>query len=231
MTAVNFYYVDDSGDERQDLLAALEIPAEHWKECLRVWLSWRKWLYKKHHLPASYELHGAEFIEGRGSPVPPWLDDDGTAREPLLNRSKGLRHEIYWQSLRQISRSPGARLLTIHQAHVDKMAIYQDLLAWIHDELAASKRLGIVLVDGTDPNYRRQHRKLDLDDRLVIEDVWMKESAHCQFTQMADLAVHASFQAVVRNRDKKFMWDWYGEHLLPIIQPGSEHRTFIRGLI
>ena len=85
-------------------------------------------------------------------------------------------------------------------------------------------------MDGTNPNYRKQHRKLKLKDRLIVEDVWMKDSAHCQFIQIADMAVHAAFQAVARNPDKSFMWDWYAEYLIPILEPGSEHGTLIRGL-
>jgi hypothetical protein len=230
LTAVNFYYVDDSGDEHQDLLAAIEVPAEAWKECLRLWLSWRKWLYKRHYLPTDYELHGSEFVEGRGNPVPTWVDDAGIAHDPPLNTTKGVRREIYWQCLRQIARSPNVRILTIHQAGVDKMAIYHDLLGWIQQELAAAGRLGVVVVDGVDPNYRKQHRELDLKERLIVEDVWMKDSAHCQFIQMADLAVHAAFQAVVQNPDKNFMWDWYKAHVGPIIEVGSAHPLGIRGL-
>ena len=234
MSAVNFYYVDDSGDEDQDLLSALEVPAESWRETLRLWLTWRRWLYNhpKFRVPASYEFHGAEFIEGRGDPVPPWVDESGVAHAPPLNTTKGLRREVYWRALRQIAHAQGegVRLLTVHRGGVDKMAIYHELLSWIADELQATKRYGFVMVDGRDPNYTRQHRLLKLKKRLVIEDVWMKDSAQCQFIQMADLCVHAAFQAVVLNQDKSFMWHWYADHLMPIIEPGSEHGTLIRGV-
>lgn len=234
MPGVNFYYVDDSGDESQDLLSALEVPAEAWRETLSLWLGWRRWLYKnsKFRIPASYEFHGAHFIEGRGEPVPPWVDQAGVAHAPALNSTKGLRREVYRRALRQIAHAKrkGVRLFTVHRGGVDKMATYHELLSWIDLELEAGKRYGFVMVDGRDPNYTRQHRLLELEERLVIEDVWMKDSAQCQFIQMADLCVHAAFQAIVRNQDKAFMWDWYAEYLTPIVEPGSEHGTLIRGL-
>ena len=120
--------------------------------------------------------------------------------------------------------------MTVYEPSTDKMAAYHELLGWIQAELAASKRLGMVIVDGLDPNYKRQHRELDIKKRLIIEDVWMKDSSQCQFVQMTDLAVHAAFQAIVRNPDKSFMWDWYSDYLTPMVEPGSEHGLLIRGL-
>jgi hypothetical protein len=226
---VNFYYVDDSGDDDQLLLSALEVPANHWKACLRVWLGWRKTMWRQHMLPTSYELHSVDFVNGRGAPAPSGTVIAGGGPPPI-NESKPLRRQLFRQSLAQIARSPETRLMTVYRRDLNKMAAYTELIDWIEYELSIENAQGVIVVDGLDPSYRLQHRNLPLKTRRVIEDAWMKDSAHCQFVQMADLSVHSAFQFVARQPAKSFMWDWYESYLAPIAVPGSVDPSGIKGL-
>lgn len=224
MAGVNFYYVDDSGDSKRGvlLLTALEVPVSAWSQNLHKWLGWRRFLYRKHGLPTRYELHGHKFVTGRGAPN----EDDPDAP---INKDKALRHDIYQQSLRQIARC-GFRVFTNYRADGDKSAIYDDLMSWIARELVADNAQGVMIVDGLDQGFHRpHHRALPIKSRLIVEDAWMKDSAHCQFVQMADLAVHAAFQGIAQKPTKTFMWDWYRDFVAPAAVPGGPHETGIRG--
>jgi hypothetical protein len=227
VSGVNFYYVDDSGDETCTLLTALEIPVDRWSVCLRTWLGWRKALFRKHHLPTDFEIHSSEFLQGKGEPAPVVEGE----KAPLINTSRGLRREIFESSLAQIARTPGLRMLTIYRDDTEKMLLYRDLLAWIEDEARIDSTHAIMIVDGIEKRYRMEHRALKLRTRVVVEDVWMQDSVHSQLIQMADMAVHAAFQRAVRNPDKTFMWEWYSRHLLSVAyDEGNAHPTLIRGL-
>jgi len=234
MSGVNFYYVDDSGDDDQTLLTAVEIPVEHWAICLKVWLGWRKALFRKHRLPASFEIHTGEFLRGKGDPAPVLLDAKGaplpTKEQPRINTSKGLRREIIHGSVAQIGLSPRTRFFTIYAEGTDKMALYRDLLEWIEQELVIEQKHGLMLVDGIDSNYRLQHRALPIRTRRIMEDVWMQDSVHSQFIQVADIAVHAAFQGIVQNANKRFAWNWYQDYLTPLAVEGSNHPSRIKGL-
>ena len=63
-------YVDDSGDETQDLLTALAIPVSVWAETLQTWKEFRRWVAKRFDIPTNTELHalglGTNSNAGRG---------------------------------------------------------------------------------------------------------------------------------------------------------------------
>jgi hypothetical protein len=63
-------YVDDSGDETCDLLAAVLLPLDAWRECLGAWLNWRRYLFGKWGIPADFELHALEFLRLRNCQIP-----------------------------------------------------------------------------------------------------------------------------------------------------------------
>lgn len=226
MTSINLYYVDDSGDARTCLtLTALEVPAAAWRGTLRAWLGWRKTMYKHHALATLHELHGVKFITGRGQPAP------ARHGNPPINHSTDLRRKLYEQSLAQIGRTETIRAFTIYRGDIDKAAIYADLLAWIESELALADACGFLVVDGLDAGfYRPLHRSLKLKTRLVLEDAWMKDSRHCQFVQMADLAGYSAYQSIARKEDRRFMWDWYERLVAPTAaDPRNGHASRIKG--
>lgn len=61
-------YVDDSGNEAHRWLwTALALPNELWTDHLRRWLSFRRWLYKQHAVPANFELHAQVWLSPQPS--------------------------------------------------------------------------------------------------------------------------------------------------------------------
>ena len=69
-------YVDDSGSVDHGGLIVygwVEVAPSSWRTVLRTWLELRKRLFTDYGIPVSQELHGTEFINGRGrvSVAPP----------------------------------------------------------------------------------------------------------------------------------------------------------------
>ena len=60
--ALYLAYVDDSGDENCDLLGAVMLPLDSWRECLKAWLNWRRFLFRRWGIPADFELHAVDFL-------------------------------------------------------------------------------------------------------------------------------------------------------------------------
>lgn len=206
-------YTDDSGDGISSLYTAVLVPMERWSKVLRQWLLFRKWLYKKHGVPADYELHTYEWLKGQGEPVP-------GDPENLVNTSQGLRREIAEKALKQISvlRDHHVRLLTCETPGAVKADAYVALIDALNAELDKEGAWGTVIVDGgkdnvQDPHVRAAHRALRLDSRRVIEDGWLQPARASQLVQMADLAVHCAYQAARKKQGRQFMWSWYSQYL------------------
>lgn len=181
-------------------------------------------MYRQHALALLHELHAVKFVTGRGRPAPVGRGN------PAINHNIDLRKDLYRKSLAQIGRTADLRAFTIYRGNVNKGAIYSDLIAWIEIELASRNEYGFLIVDGLDAGfYRPFHRDLKLKSRLVIEDAWMKDSRHCQFVQMADLAGYAAYQAIARKDDRDYMWDWYETLIAPTaVDAGNGHPTKIK---
>ncbi|HEY6762607.1 MAG TPA: DUF3800 domain-containing protein [Baekduia sp.] len=209
-----FFYVDDSGDERQVMLTAIGVRATDWKPALKSWLDWRRSMFRLHGLPAGFELHAQKFVTGRGDPATAPIGRP----KPRINVDKSLRRAIYADALQVISSLP-AKVFTVHRDDTDKMAAYCELLRRVEQLLAATDELGVMVVDGLDEGHRAEHRELTLASRHVLEDPWMQPAHASQLIQIADLLAHAAFQAVVRNPARRFMWTWYAEIVGPILVP------------
>ncbi|MFJ4870525.1 hypothetical protein [Streptomyces sp. NPDC088757] len=206
-------YTDDSGDEISSLYTAVLVPMERWSKVLRQWLKFRKWLYNKHQVPADFELHTYEWLQGKGIPVP----EDGNH---LANTSQGLRREIAEKALKQISvlKDHRVRILTCETAGAVKADAYAALTAALDAELEKEGAWGVIVVDGgkdgvPDPHVKAAHRALKLDSRRVIEDGWLQPAQASQLVQMADLAVHCAYQAARCKPSREFMWKWYPQYL------------------
>jgi uncharacterized protein DUF3800 len=209
-------YVDDSGDEKQQLLAALLLPLNSWTKALKVWLDWRRFLFRKWGIPADFELHAETFLRPRKDPIPDDHPRGERVRESKINDRLGIRQEIYRRSLETLTYMPGARVLTIREDGNDNFQPYGELLKRLHDVADEDGSGAIVMVDGFDSRLRKQHRQLKLADRLVIEDCWHEHSSHSQLLQIADFAVHAAYQHVAKRDSRRFMWDWYPQQLAPM---------------
>lgn len=208
-------YIDDSGAEATGYVvygwAAIEIA--HWAGALRCLLDFRQKLYVNDGIPADYELHSTQFIPGRGTP----------STHPGWNRRKSNRSRVAREALTTIATLPGTQVGAVwrhtpktgRDYYEQRAAVYEALLADLDARLAAAGDHAIIVMDGdgTDPTYQREHRKLKLATRRIIEDPWFAASHTSQPVQAADLLAYTAYQAVLRHPGKRFMWDWWTRHL------------------
>src|SRR5882724_2629134 len=157
-TDFRWYYIDDSGAPQTGwiIYGYLEIGSTNWNMALQHWLSFRKELYQTAQIPADYELHSRDFINGRGNPS---LDE-------TWNRRKAMRHQTACDALRCIAAMPGIRLGAVYRytlarrnAYAEQSRqVYGRLIDCLTARLAAADEYGTIVIDGdgTDPSYRHQ---------------------------------------------------------------------------
>ncbi|MET8406006.1 DUF3800 domain-containing protein [Streptomyces sp900116325] len=213
--AARILYIDDSGAESTGyvLYGWAEIDLAQWSAALRCLLNFRKKLYVDTGIPADYELHATQFIPGRGMP----------STRPAWNRQKRNRRRVAQDALAAIASMPGTRVGAVWRhtsekgrAYYDqRTAVYGALLADIDARLGATGDHGIIVMDGdgSDLTYQREHRKLRLATRHIVEDPWFIGSHNSQPVQAADLLAYTAYQVVQRHPGKDFMWDWWRRHL------------------
>ncbi|MBJ6613940.1 DUF3800 domain-containing protein [Streptomyces sp. I4(2020)] len=213
--ATRIFYLDDSGtvDTGFIVYGWLEIDIVYWSRALRCWLDFRKKLYRDTGIPADFEIHSTKFINGRDRP----------STDAGWNRSKENRRVVAQQALAQLAYMPSARAGAVYRCTDKKGAAYGDeraavytaTLHYLDRQLAGAGDHGIIVMDGdgSDLSYQREHRKLKLATRHIVEDPWFAASDTNQPVQVADLLAYTAYQATLKHAGKKFMWDWWGRHL------------------
>ncbi|MGX4695461.1 DUF3800 domain-containing protein [Streptomyces sp. JNUCC 63] len=209
--SARIFYIDDSGAENTGYVVYgwVEVDLQHWSAALRCWLDFRKALYAHTGIPADYELHATQFITGRSNP----------SVHPEWNRQKRLRGRVVQDALATIEVMPGTRAGAVYRRtsktgrayHAERAAVYEALLHYLDYNLAAVGDHGIIVMDGdgTDASYQREHRKLKLATRHIVEDPWFIGSHTSQPVQTADLVAYTAYQMVLRHPGKRFMWHWW----------------------
>lgn len=197
-------YVDDSGDEDHDLLAALCIPIQEWANVLITWKKYRSWVERWLKLPPTVELHGVDLL-GRG--VMQALDhvtgeEHNIPEVTKYSTGKQVRRsEVFQSGLASIGSCVNCRLLVCYEQAANGTAnLYERVLVpWLNEWLATERSWGVVWYDGTDlaliERHKATHRNLPLD-RRVIEDASHQLSHHSHFLQMADLCVHGAYKTI-----------------------------------
>jgi len=213
-------YVDDSGDSACDLLGAVLLPLDSWRECLSAWLNWRRFLFRRWGIPADFELHAVDFLRPKKNPVPTNHSRASKVASSGINHQMGQRREVYRRSLDAVRYIPGVRVATVCRPNSNRVETYQALLDAFQQTMDENDRDVLVMVDGAepDPRLRGEHRLLKLKHRRILEDPWPERSQHSQLLQIADLIVHAAYQHVVRQPSREFMWDWYPNQLSSTIR-------------
>jgi len=214
-------YIDDSGNEAVGwLFSALAIPLEYWNEYLDRWLNFRQWLYKKNAIPADFELHARAWLSGKPCDHTPQaqldLVTDAEGKVPAIlehNRdARRSRFEVFEKALKTIGGYSEARLFTVlcaDSSGAGRIALYDELLAFIQEALEPDKAHAMLIVDGDEDSGGHlwsAHRRLDIRNRRIIEDAALRRSSDSQLLQMVDACVHAAFQSVQNkvNLDAKF---------------------------
>jgi hypothetical protein len=241
-------YVDDSGNEAHGWLwTALALPNELWTDHLRRWLSFRRWLYKQHAVPANFELHAQVWLSSEPSKhtadqqLDLVRDRDGDL-VPIIRRGREhrrARFEVYEKALKTIGSLPDAALFTTHTASSTgpaKFELYGDLLCFLESFLFAERAHASLIVDGLNDgggHVRAAHRALRINRRRVLEDASHRSSADSQLLQMTDLCAYAALQSIQAKAtvDPRFRAQYETTLSRVIVRPsGLEDGRSIRGL-
>ena len=215
-------YVDDSGNESVGWLwTALALPVDLWAEYLGRWLAFRHWLYRKHNVPANFELHAQAWLAVEPAKHTNPVDQLGLVRNEagelvdILRRGRVCRRtrfETFEKALKTVGTFSEARLFTVSgrsTTGAGKIALYDELLCFVEDYLSREGSHATFIVDGAHDSgghLRSSHRALLLKHRRIVEDAGLRRSSDSQLLQMADLCAHAAFQSIQNkpSLDEKF---------------------------
>lgn len=214
---IDVWYVDESVDRDILAMSAIAIPfLRHdegnwkvvWEDHFKNLRDWRRLLSKLHGIPVSKELKGSKLVGGRGR----YLKGKHQLK-PLTAVA------AYRWALTQLGFLPPSSIVTVIgtpnstlYGHGRLEAVLFALLQRMRTASAKTGRLGMIFFDEGHGEYRKLYRKarvylptgsavgdwgsgqatknLPLDN--FVKDANIKESAHCFFTQLADLLSFAA---------------------------------------
>lgn len=195
-----------------------------WRRGLRHWLEHRKYLWSEYGVRADKEFHATQFVNGRGD-----VSDNHRVLDRKFFNGQGrvlakvLGRAIAVDSLQAISSCKFLEAGAVWRSTVargddftgQKYDLYAKFLSWLDRRLAADDAYGLIVMDGDDPHFRAEHRKLKLDSRHIVEDPVMHDSKKSQWVQMADLVAYTAFMRLNRHPDNESGWEWYDTYLAP----------------
>ena len=207
-------YVDDSGDETQDLLTALAIPVSVWARSLQAWKQFRIWVARRFGIPTGTELHALDL--GTNS-------NAGRGKLPRLE--PGDRNKIASAAFRTIRSIAELRILTVFALVPEGSGnLYPQLVAFVEDFCTFHDSHAVVWYDGTAEDLARStratHRALPYS-RRVLEDPRGYDSSESHLVQMADFIAHSAHQAVLNDRGLGAADSYLREHAYLELLPAS----------
>lgn len=207
-------YVDDSGDETQDLLTALAIPVSVWAGTLQAWKQFRKWVARKFDIPTSTELHALDL--GTNS---------NAGRGTLPRLEPGDRNKITRSAFKTIASVPELRVMTVFAPVPEGSGrLYPQLIAFIEEFCTFHNSHAVVWYHGTGENLTRStrtvHRILPYS-RRVLEDPRGYDSSESHLIQMADFIAHSTHHAVLNDRGDGPADSYLREHAYSALLPSG----------
>lgn len=221
-------YLDDSGDQTLDILAAILVPVETWGPVINYWKHFRRKMYRQWQIPPSVEFHSlkilhrdAQYLEDETDLDPGLADDEHPNGQPrrypypasieLPDGQHTNREGLFLDAATRLAemntgdRQFGVRLIVAAaEAPNGSARLHAPMLDYLHDFLAETNSWAILWSDGVDPSkdavLRRLHRHLNASTRRVLEDAVPRQSTHSHFIQMADLCAHAALRHVRHER-------------------------------
>jgi hypothetical protein len=198
---MDFIYIDDSGDETVRVYSALAIPEVEWKDILSQIKQYRRQLKRDYGIFVTYELHATEFVGGRGR--------IGTRMVP-----KGLRCQIFSDTLHLIARFRGVRLFNAISPKAQEKMIFERMINRIETNMRKSGGNAVIFHDegkdytglvrrmcvynpiqsmyGTWPGGS-PYKNIPLDH--LLEDIIFRDSEDSYFIQLADFCAYALFRS------------------------------------
>lgn len=194
---MHFIYIDDSGDEATRAYAALAVPEVEWKSNLALIKDYRRSMKAKYGIFVTVELHATDFVGGRGR--------IGARMVP-----KGLRCQIFKDTLTFISTLPGMRIFNAMGKKDSEALIFERLMTRINNTMKTWGSNAVIIHDeGKD--YTSLVRRMSIynpiqskyggwpDGNLykniplkqILEDIIFRDSEDSYFVQLADFAAYA----------------------------------------
>jgi len=213
-------YIDDSGDETQDLLTAVAIPVTSWTTLLENWKKYRRWVARKHNIPTSIELHALDLgTNSKGE------------RGDLPRLKTEHRNAIAKAGFQTLAAGEGIRVLTVFAPVPEGSGkLYSVMVEFLEEFCVSHNSYATVYYDGTAESLQKVtttvHRNLDYS-RRVLEDPRGYSSGESHLIQIADFAAYASHQAVLNDigigKADTFLREKAYDHLLSanMIWPGG----------
>lgn len=201
-------YADDSGDDFSTSISCILIPESNWSDFMQVWLSARQLIKSKFGIDKNAELHASKLLKARGRYASKDASNDYISPE---NRELAFSYMIS-----AIASFESVHTHTVVTNSGSAPLAYENFLNWLNQWAISKDQHVIVFYDGkdssnieshTDPAqihseiemayrsarpYKLAHRKLEISNRKIIEDVIMQDSKSSQLIQAADLVACCS---------------------------------------
>jgi hypothetical protein len=196
---VYLVYMDDSGDERAHIFAALAVPAEHWHTTFEAVRGFRRGLAATYGVGVHYELHAWKLVSGRGA-----------ISERVVTKYE--RACIFRDAMDLVASLPGLRVLSSCFPAGQDLRAFERLMCAMNQCLRDWGRYAVVVSDeGKEAGYTRLARRMALYDPVaahqaslggqtapaaamverIVEDPFFKKSDHSYLIQLADLVAYA----------------------------------------
>jgi hypothetical protein len=217
---LDVFYIDESHDTKLYAVTAVTIPFLRqrdghwyivWPEYLDKAKAWRGRIKDRFKIPVTKELHAVKLASGRGAYK---YGKHQFGPKESLSVFKGILSEVDFLPDASVFTVVGARGTRMY-GHERLERVMNALFQRMRTQCTARLTNAMVFFDGGHPEYRSLYRKaqkvlltgsrMDLSPRnlpldMFVKDGNMKESAHCNFTQLADLIAYAVFSRVKLER-------------------------------
>jgi hypothetical protein len=200
-------YIDDSGDQRASIYTALMLPVESWLHTFKDIKKFRQRLKAKYGILITKELHATDLIGGRGHIYSRKLD-------------KQTRIEIFDEVISFVSGIRDLKIFNSIKLNSKKYSwAFENLLDRIERTMKEKNDNCLLICDaGDEPRLKKIRRKKAIISHIpsdknvypiwidtgkstkntplehIIEDIYFKDSKHCQFIQLADFCAYAFFR-------------------------------------
>lgn len=208
-------YADDSGDDISTSISCILIPESKWSAFMQSWLTARQEIKTKFGIDKNAELHASKLLKARGR----YASKDA----PNAYISPENRELAFSYMISAIASSESVHTHTIVTNTGSAPLAYENFLLWLNAWAISVDQHVIVFYDGKDGSnleddnnpsqihaelemayrsarpYKLAHRKLDISNRRILEDVIMQDSKSSQLIQAADLVASCGLNFSRRN--------------------------------
>lgn len=133
---VSFYliYIDESYDVTHYAYSAMLMPAHAWNAYFDHLITWRHDWFRQYNITPDKELHGTDFVAGRG--------------QPHHNRNKSFRAGLFKEAIGRIEAIEGLQVMNAITSDKKKYPrLFEYMLNRLNRALEAQNAYGILICD------------------------------------------------------------------------------------